>query len=325
MGNNNMDKRELLIHLNVARAGLSRALLGISSAEFEAAIMAGDWTPHDVVAHIAAWERWTCDAVRVMRAGRPVQVGLIEDDDAFNARAAAQRRDWPLKQLLDEFTVARRQLIVSVAGASAEQLTREHIIGTEPYTIAGLVKSIIDHDAEHASQITEWKKSRPDAVGSKLILQAALETNRSALLALLDTVPADARETLAVEGTWTAKDICGHIADCDELFTEAIFAVERNERITWQPGDYGEGWNQAHAQERRDHTWARMWKDFIDRRGTIVTELQERVLEPDLARTLPDPWGGEMTFYRWLSIPCEHDSMHAASLLAWFQGQAASS
>ncbi len=323
--NNVMDKRELLVNLNAARATLSRALLNISAAEFEAARVVGDWRPHDVAAHIAAWERWTCDAVRAMRAGRPAPVDpTIHQEDVFNANAVAQRRDWPLKQLLDEFIIARRQLIVAVAGASTEQLAREHDIDGKPFTIAGLAASIIEHDEEHAAQVDEWKKSRPDAVGPKLILQMALETNRSALMALLDTIPAEARESLAVEGTWTARDICAHIADWDEVFVEAIFAMERNERISWQPDDYGEGWNQRHALERQTHSWARVHKDLIDRRGTIVTELQERILEPDLARTLPVPWGGEVTFYRWLCLPCEHDAQHAASLLHWFGGPASS-
>jgi hypothetical protein len=200
-------------------------------------------------------------------------------------------------------------------------LTREHAIGDRPHTIAGLTQAIIDHDLEHAAHIREWSKTRLEKVGPKLILQMALETNRSALLALLDTIPADARETLAVEGTWTARDICGHIADWDEVFVEGIFAMERNERIAWQPMDYGEAWNQAHAAARREEPWARVRKDFIDRRGTVVTELQERVFEPDFSRTLPAPWGGELTFYKWLGAPCEHDAAHIASLIEWFNKQ----
>ncbi len=319
-----MNKRELIVNLNMARAGLNRALLGVSADEFETADAVGDWTLHNVVAHFAPWEKWVCDAARAMRAGRPVAWdATVDDDDAFNAAAVAQRQAWPLKQLLDEFIVARRQLIVTVGGVSQDQLAREHAIDGKQYTITNLVVSIIDHDIEHAGQIAEWKKSgREDKVGPKLILQMALETNRLALLAMLDTISPDKRSALAVEGTWTAQDICGHIADWDELLVEGVFALERNERISWQPGDYGEAWNQAHALERRQHSWARVWKDFIDRRGTIVTELQERVLEPDFPRTLPAPWGGEMTFYRWLCVPCEHDADHAASLLAWFKEQA---
>jgi uncharacterized damage-inducible protein DinB len=320
-----MNKREVLINLNVARAGLSRALLGISADEFETEAAVGDWTLHDAVAHMAAWEKWVCDAARSMRAGRPVvRDAAMNEVDPFNAQAVAQRKAWPLKQLLDEFIVARRQLIVTVAGASQDQLAREHAVDGKRSSITDLALSSIDHDMEHAGQIAEWKKSRgEDKVGPKLILQMALETNRSALLAMLDTVPPDERFTLAVEGTWTAQDICGHVADWDELLVEGIFAMERNERISWQPDNYGEAWNVAHAQERRADSWARVWKDFIDRRGTIVTELQERILEPDFPRMLPAPWGGEMTFYRWLCVPCEHDADHAASLLVWFKGQAA--
>ncbi len=317
-----MDKHSLLIHLHAARAELTRALLGVSTETFETAIVLGEWRWHDVLAHIAAWGRWTCDAIRALRAGQPVAVDpSLVSDQAFNAQAVALRRDWPLTQLLDEFEVAHRQLIVIVAGASAEQLTRRYFIGTEPYTITDLARSIIDHDREHAAQINQWQQSRgyPDSVGPKPILQVALNTNRAALLTLIDHVPAGTRATQAVEGEWTVQDVCGHIADWDELFLEAVLAMERHERITWRPGDYGEGWNQTHAQARRAQPWERVWQDFLDRRGTLMTELQERISEADFPRTLPDPWGGEVTFYRWLTIPCEHDAMHAASLLAWLE------
>lgn len=319
MGRPPTDKHALLVDLNVARADLCRALLDISADEFETAPVAGEWTLHDVIAHIAGWESWVCDITRALRAGRAAQVTFPASVDEFNAQAVALRRDWPLKQLLDEFTVAHRQLIVMVAGASTEQLEHRYQVDDKPFTLAGSVRIITHHDAEHTDQILEWKESRPPAIGPKLILQMALETNRSMLLALLDTIPPDQRNSLAVEGSWTAQDVCGHIADWDELFAEAIFAMERNERITWRPGDYGEEWNQTHALERRGQMWAQVWRDFVDRRGTILTELQERLTDADFSRTLPEPWGGEATLYRWLCIPCEHDAQHAASLLAWFR------
>jgi hypothetical protein len=61
----------------------------------------------------------------------------------------------------------------------------------------------------------------------------------------------------------------------------------------------------------------RVFRDFVDVRGTVVTELAERVLEPDLARMLPSPWGGQMSFHVLLSIPCRHDMEHVEALLAW--------
>jgi uncharacterized damage-inducible protein DinB len=318
-----MNKHELLVNLNVARAELSRALLGISASDFEAAPVVGDWAPRDTVAHIAAWEHWVCNAIRALRAG---QAGPAElnagHEDTFNAKAVAQRKAWPLKQLLDEFSVARRQLIVAVGGASQEQLTRVYTIEDRPLSIAGLATSIINHDEEHTPQLRAWKAAKEGGrqAGPKLVLQLALDTNRSALLALLDTIPTSERETTVIDGgVWTAKDVCGHIADWDQVFADVIFATERHTPFTWA-AEYGESWNQAHASERRKHSWARVWKDLVDRRGTIVTELQERILEPDLARSLSTPWG-EMTFYQWLCIPCDHDAEHAAALLAWFRAR----
>jgi len=319
-----MTKRDLLIDFHFHRAELSRALLGISLDELETAAVAGDWTPRDVVAHVAARERWVYTVARYLSAGRPVPADLTTiETDRFNAQAVAERRGWPLKRLLDDFIVARRQLVVLLAGVREEQLFREHTVAGETWTIAGLAQSLIDHDREHSDQLTSWKKARgPSPVpGPKLILQMALETNRSALLSLLDAIPADERTCLEVNGIWTAKDLCGHIADWDAFVVEVIFKYERHEPIEFPPGDYGEGWNQEHARRRRDQPWEKVWQDFINHRGTIVTELQERINEADLAAVLSSPWSSESSLYRWFFIPCFHDAEHAETLLEWYHRQ----
>jgi hypothetical protein len=182
--------------------------------------------------------------------------------------------------------------------------------------------TVAEHDVEHTAQIRTWRsKSRADEVGPKVLLQHALDASRLALMMLIDAVPAEQRNSLPVTGMWTLKDVAGHIADWDELVVEATLAMEANRHITWEPIDYGEVWNQVHAAARCEQTWARVWKNFIDVRGTLVTELAERVLEPDLGRMLPSPWGGEMSFYVCLAIPCRHDMEHVESLRAWYESQ----
>jgi hypothetical protein len=193
-------------------------------------------------------------------------------------------------------------------------------VGTGRKSITSRVMTVVEHDVEHSAQIRAWRsKSRADEVGPKVLLQHALDASRSALMTLIDAVPAEQRNSLPVTGTRTLKDVVGHIADWDELVVEAILAMEANRGITWEPIDYGEAWNQTHAVARREQTWMHVWKDFIDVRGTVVTELAERVLEPDLGRMLPSPWGGEMSFYVCLAIPCRHDLEHVELLRVWYE------
>jgi hypothetical protein len=233
-------------------------------------------------------------------------------------------RTKPLKELLEALAVAHRQLAVAVAGCSQAQLDMMQPVGTGRKSITSRVMTVVEHDVEHSAQIRAWRsKSRADEVGPKVLLQHALDASRSALMTLIDAVPAEQRNSLPVTGTRTLKDVVGHIADWDELVVEAILAMEANRGITWEPIDYSEAWNQTHAVARREQTWTHVWKDFMDVRGTVVTELAERVLEPDLGRMLPSPWGGEMSFYVCLAIPCRHDLEHVEALLAWYESQAA--
>ncbi len=323
-GKYSVNKHDLIIGLAVERARLFQALLGISASDLESAQVCSDWSPRDVLAHILAWERYVCDAVRYLRARQPIPPSPeTSDEDAYNARAVAVWRAKPLQELLDTLAIAHRQLTVAVAGCSQAQLDFSPASGDK--NIAWYVTTIVhQHDAEHAAQIRAGRgPSRPDDVGPKILLQHALNTGRSALMALMDVVPAEQRESEPVTGEWTLKDVAGHIADWDEIVVKATLAMEANQRIAWEPIDYGEAWNQSHAAARRAQSWAHVWQNFLDVRGTVVTELAERVMEPDLGRLLPSLWGGEMSFYVCLAIPCRHDMEHVETLLAWHAAQPA--
>jgi hypothetical protein len=322
-----VNKRDLLINLACERARLFETLVGVSAEELESARVCGDWSPRDVLAHLVAWERYIYDQVRYLRARQPVPSDTeAVDIDIYNAKAVAVWRTKPLKELVEALAVAHRQLAVAVAGCSQAQLGMMQPVGTSRTSIASRMMTVAEHDAGHAAQIHAWRsRSRADEVGPKVLLQHALDASRSTLMTLIDAVPAEQRDSLPVTGMWTLKDVVGHLADWDELVVEATLAMEANRRIIWEPIDYGEAWNQSHAAERREQTWARVWKDFIDVRGTVVTELAERVLEPDLGRMLPSPWGGEMSFYVCLAIPCRHDMEHVESLRVWCESQTASS
>jgi len=315
-----MKKQDLLIKLACERARLLQALLGASAEEIESARVCGDWAPRDLLAHIVGWERYVYDAVRHLRARQPVPPNLdVADENAFNAKVVAVWRTKLLKELVEALAIAHRQLTVAIAGCSQPQIDLEQPMGAGRDSIGSLAMSIVEHDAEHAQHIKAWRpKTRPDEAGPKVVLQHTLDACRSALLTLIDVVPLDQRESLPVTGTWTLRDVCGHIADWDALVVEATLAMEKNERIAWERQDYGEVWNQFHAVARSDQSWNRVWRDFVDVRGTVVTELAERVLEPDLVRTLPSPWGGQMSFHVLLSIPCRHDMEHVEALLGWY-------
>ncbi len=318
-----MDKRDLLINLSVERARLLHALLGASAEEIESARVVGEWSPRDVLAHLVGWERYVYDVVRHLRARQPVTPDpAAADENAYNAKVIAVWRTKPLKELIEALAISHRQLAVAIAGSSQPQLDLEQPVGSGHDSIAHLTLSVARRDAEYAQHIKAWRPAtKPDEVGPKIMLQHALEACRSSLLTLIDLIPLTQRETLPVTGTWTLRDVCGHLADWDAVVVEGTLAMEKNERISWERQDYGEVWNQFHAAARSDQSWSRVWRDFVDTRGTVVTELAERVLEPDLARPIPAPWGGTMSFFAWLAIPARHDMEHAENLLGWRAAQ----
>jgi len=102
-------RRQLLACLAAERAELLWQLLDASETTLsESPVFGkGDWTAKDLLAHIAAWDRWEHQVMVAMLAGQQPDLGALEDIDGFNTAAVAQRRDRSLGEVLAEVEDAR--------------------------------------------------------------------------------------------------------------------------------------------------------------------------------------------------------------------------
>lgn len=139
-----------------ARAELMEAVDALS-AEQRREVWFGEWSLHDVIAHIAAWQDGFAHALELLARGeRPVIPGAQGDDfDAFNAASTEARKDLGWEQLMAELSTARQRHEAAVRGLSA--LAPERLA---PGKTANNLSDEAEHDREHVGAILAWRREK---------------------------------------------------------------------------------------------------------------------------------------------------------------------
>ena len=134
-------------------------------------IVAGVWTPKDVVGHISAIQ-WQGVSALAPFAGEDVPPAEHElaDDVDFNMGQAAIRAGWPVERVVEEFGTVQAELR-RLAGKVDDETWRR--VGTIPwygpeYSLEDyVVYRIYGHIREHATHLGMATDLRTGAVGGR--------------------------------------------------------------------------------------------------------------------------------------------------------------
>ena len=145
------NKAILVASLEAARAELLSSAALVPDEGRDLWPVCGEWTPKDVLGHVADWERFAAEGLRMMAAGEEPQVEPIKDIDAWNRDHAEARREQPWDEVWDDLSRTRRTLMEVLRGMDEEQLAPRFpfpwgVEGT-PYDWLGV---FVGHDREHA-------------------------------------------------------------------------------------------------------------------------------------------------------------------------------
>ena len=132
-------------------------------------VVAGVWTPKDVVGHVSAIHLLSVSALAGFAGeeASPAAQGLADDVD-FNMRQAALRAPWPVEQVLTEYAAADSELRRLAKGVDKATWRR---VGTIPwygdeYSLEDLiVYRVYGHVREHATHLGLAIDLRTGAVG----------------------------------------------------------------------------------------------------------------------------------------------------------------
>jgi len=308
-------RRCLLAGMTAERAGLMWQLIGLDEKKLTNEPIVKDWTVKDVLAHIAAWDRWEDKTMQCMLAGDVPDLSAAQDVDAFNATIVAEWRDRTLNEVLAELQAARADWVSWLSSLPEKELFQRRFVQGGDWSFPGCLEVQRRHDAEHAAQIATWREAEKleKGTGPKKVLLAGLAAARHELLAATALVPLEGRTSRRVCGEWTLKDVLGHIADWEWLGVEGLRHMAAGDAPQIEHVTDFDAWNRDHVRARHEQPWKTVWNDLHGARRAML-EVLGKLNETDLARSFPSPWGSEITPYSWTCIFLSHDREHASGL-----------
>ncbi len=145
-----------------ARSVLAQTLDPLTEAQASQVMVTPEWSVKDVVAHLAGAERGLLGIAQRMARGEDPQVRSDYDNDYYNARQVAKRKERSLSEVRAELDGARSELLSFLESLSTDQvdLLGQHPLAGE-IALKELLVVIYSHAMTHRNEIaSSIRKSR---------------------------------------------------------------------------------------------------------------------------------------------------------------------
>jgi predicted RNase H-like HicB family nuclease/uncharacterized damage-inducible protein DinB len=277
-----------------------------------------DWTPKDLLAHSGEWDAVHTERMARLASGQLDLLTEIKDMSFYEERNQAYHESHQVltsEQALAGCLAARETYLRMFEAIPDAELHRPHILpwGKEA-RLGRWGRWRFLHDTAHGKDLKKWRSDReiPRRVPPKALAIAAMHASRAEVTALAELLDARERTEQPVCGTWTFKDVLGHLTDW-ELFglQAARLALDGVQEPDLEfPSDFEE-WNVTHADARREQPWDAVWMEFLAVRRMLL-EVVDQFDQSDLEGPFKTPWS--KTLWGWLSIWPHHEREHAGGL-----------
>lgn len=285
-----MRREQLLARLAAERAGLLEQFIGLDERSLTEVPMLDSWTVKDLLAHVAAWDRWELREMERMADGEAPDLSAVRDVDGYNAAVVTAWQGRTLAEVLAELQDARAAWAAWLQALPEEQFFQLRLLEGEDWSFPGCVEVQWQHDAEHAAQIAAWREAEglKAKTGPKALLLAALAAARDELMTAATLIPPDERASCLVCGEWTLKDVLGHVADWEWFGVEGLRQMAAGQPPRVEHVQDIDAWNQAHVKARRDQPWGAVWDDLHAARRALLDVLEE-MSQAQLGQSFPFP------------------------------------
>ncbi len=307
-----INRQQLFEDLANARRELMRALLFLSEQEAMLPGVHGEWCARDVISHITARECTAWAAVHnLVQEGDP-QFPSQHDDREFNQAAVRRRKEFSLREIIDEMDGMRGQTLKYTRKMHNNELYGLFEVRAtgELKSLAQVLQELLDHDYQHAGSIWRWRAEAGTL--HRINFRRIITGERSQLMNALGGMWDPDMMSEEVCGYWTVRDVMAHILSWDDevLRTTKHWTEER----PWQDDAlYDDEWNELEVAKR-----AQM--DMIDLADGLATshrrlvQLFDELGDPDLATMGLAPWGERMALLSFLHQMAHHDAVHRPDL-----------
>lgn len=248
----------------------------------------GKWSVRELMSHVDGWDAHA--ALVAERAG----LGRSIDDAEFrgtNRRSTARYAG---------LSVAESRVVMEQT--HADLMRRLRAIGEiEPKWVA---EDTYRHYPDHVDQVLEWRSQQAEARDAGLSLAeiaSAIDRSWAVWIDLLEGIPSDLVSERGVCGTWSVKDLLGHIAVWDRHSLDYAGRCYRDD----SPQSTGGSWqtiNEESAARNQDRPFDELMSEMLAAHDELVDGIAEI---PELKAG----WVADGTY--------EHYPQHVAQVRAW--------
>ncbi len=143
---------------------------------------------------------------------------------------------------------------------------------------------------------------------------------RAALLQAIAELSEEEMTKVQVEGTWTIKDLLGHLASWDETMLKPLQNYAAGEGFEVTVLENFLVWNDEQAAQKRDLPLDKIREQFIQVREELVT-VAKHLSDEQLNQQIVFSWGGKGTVAKGLWGLCEHEWEHIHTIQKWREGR----
>ncbi len=304
----------IISDLKYGRTRLVQAIEGLSRRELTELPIYESWTIKDVLAHVLGWDLRVLNTLPLMLQNRASEVASVEVDE-YNLESINTWRHKSFAEILVEVQSTHRQILQIISGLEHREIdTRRERHGRVITIRSYVIDVMIEHDREHAAEIELWRKNLEQSI-DPVELKTRLAQRRADFAAALSGLSEADLMDKRTTGSWSVKDIAGHIADWERLMLNAARHIHDPSLPVIRPVTDGE--NEAmvarHAGESWDKTVA-----GLTAVQQAVDDFVARLKMGDWTLRGPYPWpddGGSLA--ELLGHVTLHYDDHIADLQNW--------
>jgi len=147
-------------------------------------------------------------------------------------------------------------------------------------------------------------------------LRTTIDAAQTRFLALIDDFPELVLETEPAVGSWSVRDVTGHVADWQAETLAAAKHILGEKKPAWHPIRSGSTYNMTQVAMRGTDSWSEVRHDFLDVREQLLAFI-DGLSDEQLKAVGPYPWGEIGNVQRLLYDMVKHLNEHAAQLENW--------
>lgn len=308
----------IVSNLEFGRSQIFAAIEGLSQRELTEIPIYEGWTVRDVLIHLVGWDQWTLDVLSLIVQNRADEIEAI-DRDVRNREFLAQWRGRKLAEVLTAVRVSHRQVTDFIRALDHVEIDIRRKRGGRIITIRSYVIDLtVDHERQHATEIKRWRETLADQV-DPMATKALLSQHRAEFMAILANLSeAEVLDKTAI-GTWSIKDMVGHVADWERLMLLAAQHIYDPSLPLVAPVEDGnvDDVNNAMAENRARQSWAEVTQSLHETQAAVDTFIR-RLTSGDWKLRGPYPWPNDQgTLAELIWHIATHYADHLPAMTAW--------